>query len=427
MRVRLFCDFVFHFFLEFEKLRQKVSEMTWYLLSFQHIIYKIEIGVFYNQGLYREVSIDSKSYSKQHLTYFTMTPAEITSVVGVILAAIFCILSSHRVQRTGGRIWYYHLVFVLFMIGVLCLMPETIQFQIFSPVGVAVVGMVFPIYESIRAACTPGTDDDTAWLQYWIAMEIIAYSTEWVDDVATRSPAVREHWYEFEFFYFLWLLLPFTDGAKLTFDYITKPLLGPVIVPITAKLEGWITMIVMAFINSAHLWLLWAVFVILPAFLKRFMTVTFGTIFPVMASIVAVTTKETDDDTYWLTYWSCYGITFLLMDWIEAYLGHVPGFYTVIIFFIVYLMLPLFGGAEQVFRKILVPLTGLQEVLLLRDAALLRREMEAQIDPKRWKELRKAMAKSFHDDDDDNEEPEKVNLVSSSDYGSINNDEILDL
>ena len=355
-----------------------------------------------------------------------MTPAELTSIVGVILAAILGFLATRRVPRSGGRIWYHHFAFVLFMIGVLYFMPETIQFQIFSPIGVAVIGMVFPIYESIRASCTPGTDDDTAWLQYWIAMEIVAYSTEWVDDIATRSPSVREHWYEFEFFYFLWLLLPFTDGAKLTFDYVTKPLLGPVIEPITARLQGWITMIVMAFINTTYLWLLWAVFMLLPAFLKRFMTVTFGTIFPVMSSIVAVTTKETNDDTYWLTYWSCYGITFLIMDWLETYLGHIPGFYTVIIFFIVYLMLPLFGGAEEVFRNILVPLAGLDEVLLLRDASRLRLEMESKIDPKRWKDIRKAMAASFLNDDFDEEkgehEPESVKLVSTSNYGAISRD-----
>lgn len=96
------------------------------------------------------------------------------------------------------------------------------------------------------------------------------------------------------------------------------------------------------------------------------------------------------------------------MDWLEEYLGKVPGFYTVVIFFIVYLMLPLFRGADQIFRNILVPITGQHEMLILRDAHLLRLEMEAKVSPERWKEMRKALASSFTGGDDgDNEDEEK--------------------
>ena len=198
-----------------------------------------------------------------------MTPQEITSIVGVLLFGVFLVLASHRFERNGGLIWYYHVIYLAFVISVLYFMPESIQFDVFSPLGVAIAGMVFPIYESIRAVCTPGTQDDTDWLQYWVAMQSISYLTEWVDGIAEESPAVREHWYEFEMFYFIWLFLPFTDGARLTFDYITKPLLGPYIEPIASKMEGWITMVVMTFINASHLWLLWAVFMLLPASFKR--------------------------------------------------------------------------------------------------------------------------------------------------------------
>jgi hypothetical protein len=50
------------------------------------------------------------------------------------------------------------------------------------------------------------------------------------------------------------------------------------------------------------------------------------------------------------------------MDLSEKVLGRIPGFYTLIIFATIYLMLPMFRGADKVFRKILVPLAGLQEV-----------------------------------------------------------------
>lgn len=345
-----------------------------------------------------------------------MTPAEITSIIGVILCAIFLVFAEHRVERTKGKNIWFHLIFIVFAAAVLLLMPDTIQYDLFSPLGVVIVGSIFPIYESIRAVCTPGTEDDTAWLQYWVAQGLVSYSTEWVDHMAQTNPSIREHWYEFELFFMLWLMLPYTDGSSLTFEYITKPLFGNLVDRYVTKMEGWITMVVMTFINSMHLWLLWAVFVIMPASIKRFMTVTLGTVYPLMASIVAVTSPEGTDDTQWLTYWSCFGCTYVIMDWLEEYLGKVPGFYTVVIFFIVYLMLPLFQGANQVFRNILVPITGQHEMLILRDAHLLRMEMEAKVSPERWKSMRKAMAASFaHDDDDDDDDGDEE---EGTGYGS---------
>lgn len=50
------------------------------------------------------------------------------------------------------------------------------------------------------------------------------------------------------------------------------------------------------------------------------------------------------------------------MDLSEIVMGRIPGFYTLVILATIYLMLPMFRGADKVFRKILVPLAGLQEV-----------------------------------------------------------------
>ena len=47
-----------------------------------------------------------------------------------------------------------------------------------------------------------------------------------------------------------------------------------------------------------------------------------------------------------------------MMDTLETFVGWVPGFYTLAIFTTVCLMLPMFRGADKVFRKILVPLAG---------------------------------------------------------------------
>ena len=70
----------------------------------------------------------------------------------------------------------------------------------------------------------------------------------------------------------------------------------------------------------------------LPAGLKRIIAILIGTVYPWVSSVTAAATDEVEDDTYWLTYWSCYGVLFLLMEVLETYLGWLPGFYTLIIF-----------------------------------------------------------------------------------------------
>lgn len=62
-------------------------------------------------------------------------------------------------------------------------------------------------------------------------------------------------------------------------------------------------------------------------------------------------------------------------------------------------MLPMFQGADKVFRKILVPLAGLQELLMLRDAIAVKKKMLKDLPPERAKSVRKAIAKFYNDDD----------------------------
>jgi TB2/DP1, HVA22 family len=195
----------------------------------------------------------------------------------------------------------------------------------------------------------------------------------------------------------------------LIFDFITRPLLSPIIEPISTKLGNWISNIVLTVINASHLWALWAFFIILPQGLKRFVTVAVGTIFPLLASVTAITTPDTTDDTFWLTYWSCYSILFLIMDVLETYLGAIWGFYSLVLFTTVYLMLPMFQGADKVFRNILVPLAGLKESLLLRDALLLKKDLMANLPPNRQVELRKLITYAFNTETPDDDEGDHAN------------------
>lgn len=205
-------------------------------------------------------------------------------------------------------------------------------------------------------------------------------------------------WRESMCFFFLWLYFPLTDGAALIYNNFTGPILTPLVKPLAHRMTNWISYLYQTMINAVHLWLVWFIFVFLPPGLKRIVAVAIGTVYPWVSSVAAAATEEVEDDTQWLTYWSCYGTLFLVMDLLEVWLGWVPGFYTLVIFTTVYLMLPMFQGADKVFRKILVPLAGLQELLMLRDAIQVKKDMLKLLPPERATVVRKAISRFFDDE-----------------------------
>lgn len=313
----------------------------------------------------------------------------ILSIVGIIM------ISSRAPKRTRGREVKYHGMFAVPTLILFTLVPIGWKEFLFTPLTVVIAGSVFPIYESLRAVCTIGTTDDTAWLTYWIAQGTVSFSTEWVDNIGEGTHA---NWYLFEFLFYLWLLLPWTDGATLLFDFFLAPLVGPIIQPLVRKTDGIIQKIILAVTNAAHLSVVWIAFVMLPESLKRAIWILIATVYPILSSIVVVTTIDGGDDTYWLTYWSCFGILFLILDFLDNFIGFIPGFYTLAIAATVYLMLPMFRGAETVFREILVPLAGMQEMLIRRDAEMLKRQVLTNVSPERQKLVLNEIANSLENE-----------------------------
>lgn len=306
-------------------------------------------------------------------------------VVSIALLVAFVPILS-KLPRTKGKNVICHAVYLGVMAATLFLLPEFIQDEIFSPGGIVIVGTLLPVYESIRAACTPSESDDRIWLQYWIASGILSYTTEFIDDINVYFPQGGEHWYEFEFFLTIWLMFPLTDGATLIYNVVTEPYLTPLAQRIQLKVEGWIALILAA-VNTGYLSFVWFLFMTFPEEQRRFFVVALGTVYPMAASTMAITTNnkdtrgkmETHDETFWLTYWSCFSLLFLAMDYLENFVGSIPGFYSVCLLTTLYLFLPMFDGANVVFRRILVPLTGQYENLLLHDAYLVRKGMEKSI------------------------------------------------
>jgi len=310
-----------------------------------------------------------------------------------IIATAFIVLIINKAQRTKGKRVEYHIGFFAASTLILLLLPEYFQSIFFSPAGVLVIGTLIPIYESIKAAVSIDREDDVVWLQFWLASGTFSYVTEWMDVVAEHYPSIAEHWYEFEFFILLWLLLPFTDGSTFMFDKITAPLFGGIAESVKNKMEGRMS-VIMIFINSSYLWIMWFTFMTLDDEARRFIVIAVGTIYPIVASTVACTTRsDQKDDSFWLTYWTCFSILFIMMDYLENFIGKIPGFYSICLCATVYLFLPMFRGADSVFRNILVPLSGQYEAMLLRDIYMVKEEMMKKI-PKKSREraLEKAAA-----------------------------------
>ena len=118
------------------------------------------------------------------LEWFPAAVAASRYAAAVVLAGVTVTLV-RRVPRSGGHAprlshWVrtfvplvsppvvaplFHGAYIAHAGMVLHFMPESIRDMVFSPGGVILLGTVFPMVESIRAAGTDSVADDNTWLQ----------------------------------------------------------------------------------------------------------------------------------------------------------------------------------------------------------------------------------------------------------------------
>lgn len=144
------------------------------------------------------------------------TPALVLTWVGIALAAVFVVLATQKFRRTQGRQWKFHAIYGAVVAAVVLLCPEDVKTVLFSPLGVVTAGVVFPVYQSLEALCTPATTDDMEWLQYWSASGAVFFITAYLKDYEIVSKSLQLAWYQFEFFFFIWLYLPFTVSTTIS-------------------------------------------------------------------------------------------------------------------------------------------------------------------------------------------------------------------
>jgi len=348
-----------------------------------------------------------------------MTPEMAVSYLGVATLATMTMVIVRKFPRSRGRappfvmgfikkenaaMGLFHLAYFLHAFLALAILPENVKTTLFSPIAVILLGTVFPVMESIRAATTIDENGDgKTWLQYWVMHASFSYATQYMDQLSKRFPLLRNHWFEFEFYMILWLILPWTDGAAAIYDLWTQPVLVPVLRPLKKNFEGRLATIALSAVNMGHLWFVFGVFEALPNVLKRSCVIIMGIAYPILASVVDLGTatgsvEDNESTHHWLTYWSCISIFFLIMNGMETiWVAHkkLPRIYSLCLAGTIYLMLPLFQGSEVVFRNILVPLFGQREALLVKDARSLARALKRQLPPTRHYNAQKAVAAAF--------------------------------
>lgn len=323
---------------------------------------------------------------------------QITLALSSVAGFAFLVMSLKTFKRTKGLVWQNHVYFAACTAFIIYVTPLKIQEFLFNPLTIVIVGSALPIYESALAVATPELADDKIWLTYWVAHGSLQYLTYWMDDIAKKDQDDMEWWFILSFFSYLWFLLPFTDGSALLFDYVIHPFLEPTVTPLVRHLEGFIAQIVTFTISSTHVWFLWAAFAFFPAVFKKFIALSFGHIYPLMASIVACITTFGEDDTQWLTYWVCFMPLLIIMEFLEQWLYKIPGFYVALLFGTAYLMVPIFDGSTKIYRNVIVPLAGLQEQLAYRDALTVKREIMKKIHEGRRDQLQTRISELFAKD-----------------------------
>lgn len=212
-----------------------------------------------------------------------------------------------------GDNWKWHAAYWVVAAVVIAAVPMSISQYVFSDLTHTAVGVALPIYESLRAVCTPEETDDKMWLQYWMLGGVIFMLSTWVDDIM-QSDTADHYWYTSMVFFFYWMYFPKTQGATMVYERVTVPYLAPWMQPMLGKLDNAISYVYHLMVNAVHLWLLWFFFLFLPKGLKHMVAILVGTVYPLLSSVSASATEEVEDDTYWLTYWSVYGVLFLIME-----------------------------------------------------------------------------------------------------------------
>lgn len=107
-------------------------------------------------------------------------------------------------------------------IGAFALFTLLVFFNIFAGFLTNLIGFFLPAYFSMRALDSPQPQDDVQWLTYWVVFGFFNFVETFVDIILHFVPM----YYTFKTLAIVWLMLPQTQGAKVVYTRLLRPLLA---------------------------------------------------------------------------------------------------------------------------------------------------------------------------------------------------------
>merc|ERR1711972_1190367 len=89
----------------------------------------------------------------------------------------------------------------------------------------------------------------------------------------------------------------------------------------------------------------------------RALTMIVGFVYPTWASLKAIKSEDTDDDTQWLTYWIVYSSVALMESVTDVFLFWIPMYEWLKMGFYIFMWHPQTNGALKIYNAVLAPLT----------------------------------------------------------------------
>jgi receptor expression-enhancing protein 5/6 len=83
-----------------------------------------------------------------------------------------------------------------------------------------IIGFAYPAFETLKAIETSTTEDDTAWLMYWVVFASLFLVENFSEWVLYWIP----YYYPLKVTFLLWCMLPGYNGAKLVYHAVIEPL-----------------------------------------------------------------------------------------------------------------------------------------------------------------------------------------------------------
>ncbi|KAM0755599.1 hypothetical protein T439DRAFT_320303 [Meredithblackwellia eburnea MCA 4105] len=106
------------------------------------------------------------------------------------------------------------------VLGIAGIFSTFIFFNVFAGFLSNLLGWAVPAYLSLKALETPGHDDDTQWLTYWV----IFGAFNFLESMSRVIVAWFPYYYTVKTLFILYLILPSTRGATVVYAKVFKPL-----------------------------------------------------------------------------------------------------------------------------------------------------------------------------------------------------------